>query len=169
MTAAKKALLTIVVLATAVAGGVWAWNSATVAHWVDAAQAADARNTSFKIDGHYRHYVEPGVLVLDLNTMDAAQTAPVDLWRGVMEIAEAGADGEHRFDRIVLARNGTPVFQMKGDDFYRLGSERGLGQNPVYQLRKLPEKLYLPNGSPAYGQWTGGLNRGRGQTNRGSE
>jgi hypothetical protein len=46
---------------------------------------------------------------------------------------------------------------MKGEDFKSIGSEFAAGQNPVYLIRTLPEKLYHPNGDAAFPHWEGGL------------
>ena len=61
-----------------------------------------------------------------------------------------------RLDRVVLARFGKPTFVMTGDSFFSLGEEFGAGQNPIFLIRSLPEKLFHPDGTPAFGQWQGG-------------
>lgn len=137
--------------------GLWVWNTFTVDRWVKAAQADDPRNTSFEIDGRYRYYVLPGTLVLDLTEIDPGGTSPAGLWRGLFQIAARAAEKDRRFDRVVLARDREPVFLIRGEDFYELGAERTLGQNPVYQIRTLPGMLYRPDGEGAFGRWTGGM------------
>jgi hypothetical protein len=79
------------------------------------------------------------------------------LFRGVFQSAQALYDAKRSFDRVILARDGTPVFVMKGEEFLQIGMEYGAGQNPVYLIRTLPEKLYRPSGKPAFGRWEGGL------------
>jgi hypothetical protein len=61
------------------------------------------------------------------------------------------------FEKVVLARAGTPVFLVKGAEFSTIGAEFGAGQNPVYLIRTLPEKLFRPSGEAAFGRWQGGL------------
>jgi hypothetical protein len=46
---------------------------------------------------------------------------------------------------------------MSGSVFASLGSEFSAGQNPVFLIRTLPEKLRTPDGHPAFETWTGGL------------
>ena len=62
------------------------------------------------------------------------------------------------FDRVILARRGDAIFFLKGADFREMGEEFELGQNPVYLLRTLPEKLFRPaDGSAAFATWEGGV------------
>jgi hypothetical protein len=49
------------------------------------------------------------------------------------------------------------IFFIEGDAFGELGQEFDMGQNPVYLVRTLPEKLYRPDGRQAFGTWSGGL------------
>lgn len=157
MSRAQRLGLGSLILLLVLAGGIWSWNRFTVDQWVQAAQDDDPRNASFQVDGRYQYYVTPGVLVLDLTTVDSDRMSPVDLWRGLLQIAARAAEENRQYDRVVLARNRTPVFVMQGDDFSELGVERVAGQNPVYQLRTLPENLYRPDGEGAFGQWSGGM------------
>jgi len=124
-----------------------------VANPVASRLASDSRNAAFSLDAHYGD--DAKTLVLDLR--DVRSASPADLWRGVFQSAAALHDAGLAFDRVVLARSGSPVFVLSGDDFSTLGAEFGGGQNPVYLLRTLPEKLSRPDGQPAFGTWTGGL------------
>jgi hypothetical protein len=114
----------------------------------------DARNGGFVLKGHYKLYMNPSVLVLDLRRVTSA--APVDLFRGIFQSAAAFAKANRKFDRVILSRSGKEVFSMKGDDFHELGSEFTGGQNPIYLIRTLPAILYRPSGERAFGEWTGG-------------
>lgn len=115
---------------------------------------ADPRNAGYSLAAHYRYYFEPGTLVLDLR--DVTGAAPLDLFRAVFQSAEALHEVGRRFDRVILARRGKPVFLMKGEDFWSIGAEFSAGQNPVYLVRTLPEKLYRPSGEAGFGRWEGG-------------
>ena len=130
-------------------------NYAFVSSVVSAKVGADSRNSGYALSAHYGLYVEPNVLVLDIRRIDKA--APLDLFRGLFEASDALYAAGRRFDRVVLARGGTDVFVMKGEDFGLLGQQFGSGQNPIYLIRTLPEKLYKPTGEAAFGRWTGGL------------
>jgi len=77
-------------------------------------------------------------------------------FRGLFQSAKALHLSGRRFDRVVLARSGKPVFAMTGDSFVSLGEELEAGQNPIFLIRTLPEKLHDPDGNPAFGRWEGG-------------
>jgi hypothetical protein len=81
----------------------------------------------------------------------------VDLWRSLFQVAEAFHEADRRFEQVELARNGTVVFRLSGEDFQTIGNQFGYGENPVYMLRKLPGMLKRPDGSAAYGEWVGGF------------
>jgi hypothetical protein len=49
------------------------------------------------------------------------------------------------------------VFVIGGRDFDEIGRAFGGGENPLYLLRTLPEKLRRPDGSRAFGEWEGGI------------
>ena len=117
--------------------------------------AADSRNTGFSLSAHYGFYLDVSTLVLDLKAVDSA--SPADLFRALMQVAVATYEDQRRFSSIVLARSGRPVFEIDGAAFTELGSEHFHGENPVYLLRTLPEKLRRPNEGPAFGSWSGGL------------
>jgi len=133
----------------------WGLNYALVDRDVSQALNADARNAGYSISAHYRFYIDPSTLVLDLHDVSAA--SPLDLFRGLFQSASALASSGRSFDHVILARGGTPVFLMTGDDFLELGVEYSGGQNPVYLIRTLPEKLYKPSGEAAFGHWAGGM------------
>ena len=145
------------VVAVPVSAGVlvWALNFVLVQRPVSAALDADSRNAGYVLSAHYSFYVNPSTLVLDLRTISEA--APIDLFRGLFQTAAALSESGRRFERVVLARRGDAVFQIKGDDFDQLGREFKGGQNPVFLLRTLPAKLHRPSGEAAFGQWEGGL------------
>jgi hypothetical protein len=117
--------------------------------------AMDPRNEALRLTARHSYHVNPRVLVLDLKAAESA--SPADLCRVVFDAAEALHDHERKFDQVVLARSGTPVFLLSGSDFELLGNQRDQGENPVYMIRKLPSMLRHPDGSLAYGEWEGGL------------
>jgi hypothetical protein len=128
-------------------------NHSAVAKPVAAKLAEDSRNSVFTLEAHYGE--NSRILVLDLREVRSA--APADLWRGVFQSAETLHAAGMDFDQVVLARSGEPVYVMTGADFDTLGAEFQDGQNPVYLLRTLPEKLDRPDGQQAFSTWEGGL------------
>jgi hypothetical protein len=117
--------------------------------------AQDSRNAGFEISASYAGLFDTSTLVLDLRRVDSA--SPADLMRGVFSAAAAMHKENERFDSVVLARLGDPVFIMSGSDFASLGEQFAGGQNPVFLIRTFPEKLKLPHGTPAFSGWTGGV------------
>lgn len=115
----------------------------------------DSRNSGYVLRAHLGAYLNPKMLVLDLREVKLA--TPADLLRGVFEAAAAMHAAGRRFDRVVLERRGTPVFVIKGADFDEIGRQRTGGENPVYMIRKFPSRLYRPDGTAAYGEWSGGI------------
>jgi hypothetical protein len=143
-------------IAALLVAAVWAWNQLTVARPVKQALARDSRNAGYAMNARYAYYLLPSTVVLDVTRLDSA--APVDLWRGLFQSAKALADAKRPIKHVVLARKGTAVFFMEGKDFLEVGRAYDDGENPIYLLRTLPEKLYRPtDGRQAYGTWRGGL------------
>jgi hypothetical protein len=138
-----------------VAVAIWGLNFAMVAHPVAAALDGDPRNAGFTLRAHYGYYVQPGTLVLDLTRVETA--APIDLLRAAFAAADTLYARDRSFERVILARSGTPVFLMKGEDFKTLGANMRVRENPAFLVRTFPQQLYRPSGEAAYGTWEGGL------------
>jgi hypothetical protein len=143
-----KKLAISLALAFTIVGAVFALNFVSAGQPVSKALASDPRNRGFELSGHLGNYVNTSTLVLNLK--EAKSAAPVDLWRGLFQVAEAFHERNRRFSSVILAREGTAVFTIDGADFAELGSEFSAGQNPIYLIRKLPEKLRTPEGGRAY-------------------
>ncbi len=116
---------------------------------------SDPRNNTFSLAAHYDYYLNTSTLVLDLSHTE--NSSPADLFRGIFQSAEALSDSGQSFEWVVLARTGETVFLLTGADFFELGREFALGQNPVYLIRTFPEKLYNVNGERAFSRWEGGI------------
>jgi hypothetical protein len=144
----------VIVGAMTILGAIALMNYALLERPVSKDLADDPRNSGYSLHAHYQFYTNPNVLVLDLT--DVREAAPIDLMRGVFQAAKVLETKGRRFRRVVLARARKPVFVMTGDAFSSIGSEYGAGQNPIYLIRTLPEKLYRPSGEPAFGKWEGG-------------
>ena len=134
---------------------VWGLNYLLIGKPVQSKLRSDPRNVGYSLSAHFGYYINPSTLVLDLRTVESI--APADLFRALFQSAEALHETGRNFDKVLLSRGGTPVFVMDGAEFSALGTEYGAGQNPVYLIRTLPEKLYRPNGEAAFGRWQGGL------------
>ncbi|MBX3479663.1 MAG: hypothetical protein KF842_04635 [Caulobacter sp.] len=119
---------------------------------VAAALAKDERNHAAGIHVYRAWFVHPRDITVNLVTLGDAAT--IDLTRELFQTAEALKD--RKFGKVTLSRGGKAVFVMAGEDFAELGAEYGAGQNPVYLIRTLPQKLTLPDGRSAFGTWEGG-------------
>lgn len=114
---------------------------------------SDARNKGVAAFAHYDHFVVPGTLVFDLRGVSGTNS-PADIFRVLLQFAASQKDREYQTVKLMF--RGEPKFLLKGAYFKTLGVEYGT-QNPVYTMRTLPENLYRPDGSEAFGTWTGGL------------
>jgi hypothetical protein len=132
---------------------IWSVNYVLVQRNVDLALASDARNSGYGFSAHYRYYVDPSTLILDLRNFTNA--TPFDLFRGLFQSAATLASMGRNFDSVILARSGTPIFVMTGEEFNKLGAEFSGGQNPMDMMRTVPEKLHRPTGEAAFGHWDG--------------
>jgi hypothetical protein len=123
---------------------VWGANQLLVARPVQAALASDPRTAAIGLVGRFDRYVIPTTLVLDLRR--TAVTDTNDLLRGVLVVAR-DLMSLAMVDRVVLARAGTPVYALSGDDFRKVGRDFTIVRNPVVVLRTLTEALRLPGGA----------------------
>ena len=118
---------------------VWSLNYVLADRLVHKTLNADPRNITFSLHAHYGYYILPNTLVLNLRKVEGA--APVDLFRGLFQSAGAFHAAGRSLERVVLARNGTPVFLMKGEDFRAMGAEYGAGQNPAIASAPFPRNF----------------------------
>ena len=93
----------------------------------------DSRNNGIKVSVHYSWYMNPSILVYNLKSV-SSDKSPADVFRAFLQFAEEVSD----------------------KNFKEIGQEYSW-QNPIYTMRTFPEHLSKPDGSRAYGVWTGGL------------
>ena len=84
----------------------------------------DDRNAVASIHVYRSWLIHPRDITVDLVAADGAAT--IDLTRALFQTAEALKDRE--FGRIILARQGKPMFMMEGAAFTQLGQEYSAGQ-----------------------------------------
>jgi hypothetical protein len=113
----------------------------------------DSRNSGLTIVAYRSFGLHPTDITL--NILTAENVAPADVFRATFQAAQALKD--RRFGQVRLVRGLSHIYSMRGEDFQEIGREYEAGQNPVYLIRTFPEKLFLPNGTSAFGTWTGGL------------
>ena len=127
----------------------WSANVFLVGRPVRQALAADTAAAHLRLDARFQWYVDPTTLVLDLRSADPA--APEQLFRGLLVAADAMRREERTFGRVVLARAGTPVYVLSGDDFRLLGGELASTRNLLDAFRAIPPMLRGTVGSGAFG------------------
>lgn len=126
----------------------WGANIFLVSRPVSKALAADTAAAHLRLDARFQWYVDLTTLVLDLQGADPA--APEQAFRGLLVAAEAMRREGRTFGRVVLARAGTPVYVLSGDDFRLLGGEFVSARNPLDVLRAIPPMLRGTFGSDAF-------------------
>jgi hypothetical protein len=146
--------LRLILVVVALCGLGWLANYSLIGRPVSVELRSDSRNAAFNLNAHYQYYVKPNTLVLNLS--DVENAAPLDLFRGLFQAAEAMHRSGREFDRVVLSRSRKTVFVVQGSYFKSLGANYGAGENPVYLIRTLPENLYRSSGESAFGTWEGG-------------
>lgn len=113
----------------------------------------DERNKDISVLAHYQYYLNPDVLIYDLRSVPGT-SSPMAITRVMLQFAEKIKD--RSFKTVELNHRGNQKFVLKGEFFQKLGEDYKT-QNPAYTIRTLPENLYKPDGTAAYGTWTGGL------------
>jgi hypothetical protein len=132
---------------------VYGWNYLTLQRKMADVMEKDPRNKGVEVSVHYKTYVNPSVLVYDLRGISGTNSR-LDVTRVLLQFAEQVKD--RKFERVELAFRGNTRFLLDGDYFQELGRKYSF-QNPVYTTNHMPENLRLPDGTKAFGSWTGGL------------
>lgn len=147
----KKIALALAILGV-LGVGTWIVNYAMIGRRMAEVLSADQRNAGLTFDAHFASYLNPQVLVVDLRGVSSSNS-PTDVFRALLQLAAASKTS--RYSRVELAHRGQTKFLIPGEYFLQLGNEYG-EQNPVYTIRTFPEHLLRPDGSSAYGSWSGG-------------
>lgn len=149
----KRATLIGLAIVVALAVTVFTVNYVQLQAPMNSVADSDPRNEGVDVRVHYGSYVNPSVLVYDLRNVSGDKSR-LDVMRVLLQYAEHVQDKE--FETVELAYRGDTRFKLDGSYFQTLGQEYEL-QNPVYTLRTFPENVMRPDGSSAFGSWTGGL------------
>jgi hypothetical protein len=149
----RRGLAIVGLLVLVVAGGIFVGNYAMVGYPLARANQGDTRNAGISVGAHFGYYVNPSVVVFDLEGVSSSNS-PMDVFRVFLQFAAAFKD--RRFSRVELSHRGTTKFIIAGEYFAQLGAEYG-AQNSIYTIRTFPEHLYRPDGIAAYGTWSGGI------------
>lgn len=123
-----------------------------VGHPVQSSLEKDYRNSGITFRVHWRYWLDPGDLEIDLESFNSASMVDID--RCLMQIASALTS--FHFSRVYLSHKGEEKFALDGYYFRELGQEYGF-QNPIYTARTLPENVETLGGGNAFPRWSGGL------------
>ena len=106
----------------------------------------DDRNHGMTVRAHWRWYVDPTVLVYDLQEASADSTG-IDVLRAFLQFAYRQKD--RHFVRVDLAWRGSNRFSITGGDFAELGRQYA-SRSPVDTMTVMPGILFRPDGSKAF-------------------
>lgn len=143
----------VVVAMAMVPLAMYSYSQFSVGLQMDEVLAEDERNQGFDVAVHYLWFVDSSTLVFDVRSYpDGA--ARVDLFRILLQYASKLKDEE--LQEVRLCFQGEAIFVLPGEDFRTIGAEYG-EQNVVYTMRKFPQSLKEPDGTPAFSSYSGGL------------
>jgi hypothetical protein len=148
----KRKTLSAAAFVIALIGATCAVNYFMLSRALQKVIETDARNAGVLASARYAHYLPSSSIVFDLQGV-GPNNSMLDVTRVLLQYAQAMK--ARSYDEVTLAYDGTSKFKMDGAYFHQLGLEFD-SQNPVYTIRTLPEHLRIPDGSPAFEQWTGG-------------
>jgi hypothetical protein len=83
----------------------------------------------------------------------SGETRPVDIFRALLRAASS-LKGRH-FNKVVLMHGLKRMFVLDGTAFQEMG-EAYSGGGSIQLITSLPSKLKNPDGTDAFGTWTGG-------------
>ncbi|MFD1258333.1 hypothetical protein ACFQ3S_16125 [Mucilaginibacter terrae] len=147
----KKAIYAVLLLLV-LGGGVVLTNYILLARPVNSKINADPRNKGVELSAHYRYYMLPSALVLNLTNI-SGDHSQLDVFRTVLQASEVLKNKS--FNEVILAFKGTNKFKIKGDYFKELG-ETYNSQNPLYTVRTFPENVLNLDGASPYEKLQGG-------------
>lgn len=143
----------IAAVALCAAGVVIATNYFQLQRPLSLALSKDPRNDGIYASAHYEYYIIPSTIIFNLKSV-SPERSPADVTRILLQFAESQKSKD--FSLVKLSHAGKDKFVLKGEYFKTLGQELE-DQNPIYTIRTIPENLYKPDGTAAFGTWTGGL------------
>jgi hypothetical protein len=149
----KKIFITLIFALLVTVASIWLWNYFTLQKEMNSVIEMDYRNSGIEVSVHYGSYLNTNKLVYNLTSISGSKS-PSDVFRVLLQFAEKMKTSE--FSTIELEHKGNLKFIIEGSYFKQLGNEYEF-QNPVYTMRTFPSNLKNPDGTQAYGEWTGGL------------
>jgi len=152
-TEVMRKIIWLAIIFSIIAGGIFSFNYFTITKPLSEVLESETRNSGISIKSHYGYYLQPTVLVIDVRDISGEKNA-ADVFRVFLQYASKLK--EKSFNTVLLQSKGKTKYFLKGDYFKRLGDEYRT-QNPMYTIRTFTEHVYAPDGSKAFGTWSGGL------------
>ncbi|WP_051330405.1 hypothetical protein [Niveispirillum irakense] len=150
-----KKFLLIMSCTLLVAGLFLGFNIAFVSYPVKQELEEDERNDGITLIAYHQYLINYSTLVLDLRELRTSQASPLDITRMLFQSAKALKD--KKFGKIILSYRGSAKFFLDGDYFKDLGEEFSNNQNPLYLMRTLPQNVKALDGTPEFGERSGGI------------
>ncbi|MBS7565732.1 hypothetical protein KHS38_15090 [Mucilaginibacter sp. Bleaf8] len=113
----------------------------------------DPRDMGIELSGHYRYYIIPSTLVLNLTDVEGSHSQ-LDVFRTVLQASQELKD--KNFKDVIFAFKNASKFKVDGTYFKKLGETYDT-ENPLYTVRTFPEHVFNLDGSSAYAQLNGGV------------
>ena len=137
---------------TLIIAAVFAINYMLVQRSLSTLLDSDTRNKGITALAYYDYLLNPRSLVFDLQVVSSTNS-PADIFRVLLQFAASQKDRD--YETVKLSFKGQTKFLLKGSYFKTLGVEFET-QNPLYTMRTVPENVIKPDGTAAFGTWTGG-------------
>ena len=148
-----KRLIIVAVTCAALLVAVFGVNYTMLGSKLATVMKEDPKNAGVDISVRYEYWLDPSTIVLSMHGL-SAETSQMDVSRVVFHLSHALNNSSVK--RVVFAFRGTEKYYVGWADFKELGTVVD-GQNPVYLLMNFPSKVMSPDGSHAFGTWSGGL------------
>ena len=111
----------------------------------------DYRNIGIEAVVHYKCYLDPLVLIYDLQSISSSNTK-ADVFRVLLQFADKMKN--RGFQEVELSFRGKTKFILSGSHFQSMGRDYPM-ENRIYTMRMFPQNLKNPNGTKAYTEWSG--------------
>lgn len=96
-----KKLIILATLILSVVGSVYAANNQILMKPLNAVLAEDPRNTGINIESYYKHYINPSILVINIQDI-SGNKSPADVFRILLQYSNRIQDMD--FDQVLPRR-----------------------------------------------------------------
>ena len=147
-----KKLFALILFSALAFASIFGWNYLKLQKPLNETMNGDPRNQGINISAHYKNYVQPSTLLLNVKSIDTEKSF-ADVFRAFLQYASHLK--EEQFESVILQSQGKNKFMLEGKYFKQLGQEYG-DQNPVFTIRTFPENVYTMDNQKAFPERKGG-------------